>query len=52
MYQLLHRELPDLRLISIGHRSTLHIHHSHILTLKEGAQWEIEVRSNQAGVQE
>ena len=41
MYQLLHRELPDLRLISIGHRSTLHIHHTHILTLKENAQWDL-----------
>ncbi len=41
MYQLLHRELPDLRLISVGHRSTLHVHHTHILNIKEGAQWEI-----------
>lgn len=41
MYQLLHQELPELRLISVGHRSTLHIHHTHILNLQLGGKWEI-----------
>lgn len=44
MYQMLHTEMPELRLVSIGHRSTLHIHHTHILTLKDGAQWELVQR--------
>ena len=34
MYSLIVRELPDMRLVSVGHRSTLRRYHSRQLTLE------------------
>ena len=36
MYGLIRRELPDMRLVSVGHRSTLQRYHSMQLTLTGG----------------
>ncbi len=42
MYQLIREHLPDMRLISVGHRSTLLTHHSHILNLSADATWSMQ----------
>ena len=39
MYKLIRERLPEMRLISVGHRSTLLAHHSHILNLSADATW-------------
>lgn len=39
MYKLIRQELPEMRLISVGHRSTLLSHHNHILNLETNASW-------------
>lgn len=43
MYTLLRTSLPDLRLVSVGHRSTLLEHHTHLLTLKGSGNWAVDV---------
>ena len=40
MYKLLRETFPAMRLVSVGHRSTLHAHHSHLLQLKGHGEWE------------
>ncbi|OBX08006.1 ABC transporter ATP-binding protein [Gallibacterium salpingitidis] len=40
MYQLLIERLPNTILISVGHRSTLHQHHSDLLTLLGNGEWQ------------
>lgn len=42
MYKLIRERLPDMRLISVGHRSTLLTHHSHILNLSSDTTWQIQ----------
>ncbi len=42
MYKLLRDTFPELRLVSIGHRSTLHTHHTHLLQLKGNGEYEIK----------
>ena len=39
MYRLIRERLPELRLISVGHRSTLLSHHTHILNLSADTSW-------------
>lgn len=43
MYKLLRETFPAMRLVSVGHRSTLHVHHSHLLQLKGHGEWELSV---------
>ncbi|WP_028357014.1 ABC transporter ATP-binding protein/permease [Brackiella oedipodis] len=50
MYRLVHEELPNLRLISVGHRSTLKVHHSDILALEKGGHWRLEKLSSTQSV--
>lgn len=42
MYTLIRERLPEMRLISVGHRSTLLTHHSHILNLAADASWSLQ----------
>lgn len=39
MYRLVHQRLPDLKLISVGHRSTLIPQHTHLLHLNGDGTW-------------
>ena len=39
MYKLIRERLPEMRLISVGHRSTLLSHHTHILNLSSDTTW-------------
>jgi putative ATP-binding cassette transporter len=41
MYSLLKAELPQTMIISVGHRSTLQVHHSQYLHIKENGAWEL-----------
>ena len=50
MYKLIRQELPEMRLISVGHRSTLLSHHSHILNLETNASWYMQ--SSEQALQE
>ncbi len=43
MYKLLRESFPDLRLVSVGHRSTLHVHHTHLLQLTGDGGYEVKV---------
>ncbi|HUH40458.1 MAG TPA: ABC transporter ATP-binding protein/permease, partial [Castellaniella sp.] len=38
MYRLVHEQLPGMRLVSVGHRSTLQRHHGVVLTLAGGTE--------------
>ena len=52
MYRLVHRRLPQLKLISVGHRSTLVPQHTHILHLNGDGTWyskKIEGRTGTPG---
>ena len=42
MYKLIRERLPEMRLISVGHRSTLLTHHSHVLNLSADATWSMQ----------
>ena len=48
MYHLLRTSFPTLKLVSVGHRSTLHVHHTHLLTLTGEGAWEYKLMNNQA----
>ena len=39
LYNLLRQRLPDMILVSVGHRSTLRVHHPHQLELSGGGRW-------------
>ncbi|GAB2905229.1 ABC transporter ATP-binding protein/permease [Paralcaligenes sp. KSB-10] len=41
MYRLTREHLPDMILLSVGHRSTLVAHHSRQLIIKGGGAWEL-----------
>jgi putative ATP-binding cassette transporter len=41
MYRLVRERLPDMILVSVGHRSTLLAHHPRQLTLKTEGKWEL-----------
>lgn len=41
MYRLLQAELKETTLISVGHRSTLHLHHSQQLQIKVDGSWQL-----------
>ncbi len=49
MYRLVHRRLPQLKLISVGHRSTLVPQHTHILHLNGDGTWYSKSIERQAG---
>lgn len=42
LYRLLRNRLPHATLVSVGHRSTLLIHHQFALTLRSGGEWKLE----------
>ena len=42
LYRLLRTSLPHATLVSVGHRSTLLIHHQFALTLRSGGEWKLE----------
>ncbi|GGX91372.1 ABC transporter ATP-binding protein/permease [Vogesella alkaliphila] len=42
LYRLLRSRLPHATLVSVGHRSTLLIHHQFALTLRSGGEWKLE----------
>ena len=42
MYQLIRQRLPHMRLISVGHRSTLLSHHTHVLNLSADGSWSMQ----------
>lgn len=42
MYRLIAERLPELRLISVGHRSTLYAHHTHLLYLRGEGIWDFK----------
>ena len=42
LYHLLRSRLPHATLVSVGHRSTLQIHHQFALTLRSGGEWKLE----------
>ena len=50
MYKLIRQELPEMRLISVGQRSTLLSHHSHILNLETNDSWYMQ--SSEQALQE
>ncbi|CAM5336752.1 ABC transporter ATP-binding protein/permease [Eoetvoesiella caeni] len=41
MYRLVREQLPQMALVSVGHRSTLLVHHPRQLTLKLEGAWEL-----------
>ncbi|MFD0966059.1 ABC transporter ATP-binding protein/permease [Seminibacterium arietis] len=41
MYRLLESELPEMTIISVGHRSTLLQHHNQYLQIKSDQSWEL-----------
>jgi putative ATP-binding cassette transporter len=42
MYRMLHKELPKMVIVSIGHRSTLRAFHRFELILKGAGHWELQ----------
>lgn len=42
MYRLIRQVLPDTIIISVGHRSTLQIHHTQHLQIREDHSWELK----------
>ncbi|NMO90415.1 ABC transporter ATP-binding protein/permease [Actinomycetospora sp. TBRC 11914] len=48
LYTLLRRELPDLVLVSVGHRSSLEAFHSRRLDLEGDGRWRAEALQGQA----
>jgi putative ATP-binding cassette transporter len=42
LYTLLRRELPDLVVVSVGHRSSLEAFHDTRLDLQGDGRWELE----------
>ncbi|WP_432785186.1 Vitamin B12 transport ATP-binding protein BacA [Oligella sp. MSHR50489EDL] len=42
MYKLIRQRLPNMRLISVGHRSTLLTHHTHVLNLSADGHWSMQ----------
>lgn len=41
LYQLIRSELPDTILVSVAHRSTVDVHHTHMLELSGTGAWEL-----------
>lgn len=39
MYKLLRDTYPSMRIISVGHRSTLRVHHTHVLQIESSGSW-------------
>jgi putative ATP-binding cassette transporter len=47
LYTLIHTELPECMLVSVGHHSTLNPFHTHYLELLGDGRWDVRVRPAQ-----